>query len=139
MSAADRANLHARWIDQRAYESNKRIGVDRGAAAAEALNLLVPTRDAPPFALCRRANGLAHARWKQGFSAEAAAHARDAIRHAGDGGHVRLRAMALTMLGRILGGAEGAAYRARADDIVRALEDEALLLRFRVRERSHGT
>lgn len=54
------------------------------------------------------------------------------MRHAGDGGHLRLRAMALTMLGRILGGEEGASIRARAAAIVKALDDEALRLRFRI-------
>jgi hypothetical protein len=62
---------------------------------------------------------------------EAIAHARDAVRHAGDGGHLRLRAMALSMLGRILGGREGDDAKARAVAIVTSLDDEALRLRFR--------
>src|SRR6478736_1528819 len=46
-------------------------------------------------------NGLAYARWKQGDAAGAAELAREAARHAGDGGHVRLRVMALSMLARV--------------------------------------
>jgi hypothetical protein len=134
MPAHDRACLFARWIDQRAYERNKARGA-RAAdpASAEALYRLVPTEGAPPFALCRRASGLAYARWKQGHRDEGAALAREACRHAGDGGHLRLRAMALSMLGRILGGEEGAGAIERARAIAASLDDEALKLRFRPR------
>ncbi|MFT3773149.1 MAG: hypothetical protein QM820_47820 [Minicystis sp.] len=131
MPPEDRACLHARWIDQRAYELNKqRPGRAPDPAAAEALYRTIPTAGAPPFALCRRANGLAYARWKQGHRDEAAALAREAGRHAGDGGHLRLRAMALGMLARILGGEEGAAAHRRALAIAASLDDEALRLRF---------
>jgi hypothetical protein len=131
MPAHDRACLFARWIDQRAYDLNRgRDGRGPDYAASEALYRSIPTSGAPPFVLCRRANGLAYARWRQGHADEAAALAREACRHAGDGGHVRLRAMTLSMLSRIVEGDEGAAARARADVIVAALEDESLRLRF---------
>jgi hypothetical protein len=131
MGAADRACLHARWIDQRAYELNQgRAGAAPDLAGAEALYRSLPEDGAPAFARCRRANGLAYARWKQGFAAEGAAFAREACRHAGDGGHLRMRAMALTMLARIVGGDEGAAARTRAVAIARDLDDEALRIRF---------
>ena len=131
MARADRACLHARWIDQRAYELNKGRGdARRDPAAAEALYRLIAVEGAPPFALCRRASGLAYARWKQGDPEGGAALAREACRHAGDGGHLRLRAMALQMRARIVGGAEGEACKARALAIVGSLEDEALRLRF---------
>jgi hypothetical protein len=133
MSADDRACLRARWIDQRAYEMNKaRDGRAADLAGAEALYEELPAAGVPPFALCRRANGLAYARWKPGHRDEGAALAREAARHAGDGGHVRMRAMALSMLGRILAGTtEGAGARDRAVAIVAGLDDEALRLRFR--------
>jgi len=139
MPAEDRACLHARWIDQLAYERNK----GRGArapdhAGAEALYRTIAVARAPSFALCRRANGLAYARWKQGDRDEGAALAREACRHAGDGGHVRLRAMALSMLGRILGGAEGALVLQRALAIAAGLDDEALRLRFERDPRLEG-
>ena len=131
MAEGDRACLRARWIDQRAYELNQRRG-ERGpdAVAAEALYRSLPAEGAPSFALCRRANGLAYARWKQGDAEVAAAFAREACRHAGDGGHLRLRAMALSMLARIAGGEEGARAKARALAIAVSLDDEALRLRF---------
>lgn len=131
MPAIERACLYARWIDQRAYERNKaREGRPPDPAGAEALYRTIETAGAPPFALSRRASGLAYARWKQGFRDEGAAFAREACRHAGDGGHLRLRAMSLSMLGRIAGGEEGAVARQRAISIAAALEDEALRLRF---------
>ncbi len=134
MTDADRACLHARWIDQRAYELNKGRGASGDAkaraAAAETLYLTIPTRGAPPFALCRRASGLAYARWKQGDREGGAELSREASRHAGDGGHLRLRAMSLQMRARIVGGEEGERATARAIAIVTALDDEALRLRF---------
>ncbi len=131
MPAEDCACLHARWTDQLAYERNKgRGGQAPDHAGAEALYRAIVVAGAPTFALCRRANGLAYARWKQGHRDEGVALAREACRHAGDGGHLRLRAMALSMLGRILGGAPGAEARQRAIAIAAGLDDEALRLRF---------
>ncbi|MEP7120675.1 MAG: hypothetical protein ABJE95_07195 [Byssovorax sp.] len=139
MPAHDRACLHARWIDQLAYERNKgRDGAPPDPAAAEALYRTIAVDSSPSFARCRRANGLAYARWKQGHRDEGAAFAREACRHAGDGGHLRLRAMALSMLARIVGGAEGEAARARALSIAADLSDEALRLRFAHRSRLTG-
>lgn len=131
MPAHDRACLHARWIDQLAYERNKgRDGAPPDHAGAEALYRTIAVDSAPSFARCRRANGLAYARWKQGHRDEGAAFAREAGRHAGDGGHLRLRAMSLAMLARIVGGPEGAEATARALGIAAELSDEALRLRF---------
>jgi hypothetical protein len=131
MPAHDRACLHARWIDQLAYQRNRARG-DRAPdpAGAEALYDTITVAGAPAFVLCRRANGLAYARWKQGFTEEAVTLARQACEHAGDGGHLRLRAMTLSMLARIVGGPEGEAAQRRALAIAAALDDEALRLRF---------
>lgn len=120
--AEERACLGARLADQQAYEANRR----RDFAAAEAAYRALPT-EGPPFVLCRRANGLAYALHRRGRDEEAAALAREAARHAGDGGHVRLRVMALSMLARIDPREVGA--RDRAVAISRRLEDETLLLR----------
>ena len=126
----ERACLHARWIDQRAYELNKgRIG-PADPAAAEALYREIADDHAPPFARCRRANGLAYACWKQGRPGEGAAFARAACQHAGDGGHVRMHAMALAMLGRILDTPEGDEATRRANEIALRLDDEMLSGRF---------
>ena len=119
----DRACLLARLTDQRAHALNRA----REHAAAEALFRALPIDNVPPFARCRRAGGLAYARWKQGHIDEAAAFARDAATHAGDGGHVRLRVMALAMLARI-DPREHVAHE-RAVTIARRLEDETLLFR----------
>jgi hypothetical protein len=127
----ERACLFARWIDHRAYELNKGRGRPPDPAAAEALYLQIPG-DGPPFALARRDNGLAYARWKLGRADEAADDARSAARHAGDGGHVRLRAMALSMLARIAPAEADAHDRAVA--IARRLDDDLLSWRFRPRE-----
>jgi hypothetical protein len=126
-SADDRACLHVRWIDQCAYDLNKGREAPPNPAAAEALYRLVPHAGAPVFVLCRRANGLAYARWKQGHVEEAAGLAREAARHAGDGGHVRLRVMALGLLARI--DPREAPSHERALEMSQRLEDELLLAR----------
>lgn len=133
----DRACFRARWIDQRAYELNKGRGAAPNPRDAEALYRSLPERDAPPFVLCRRANGLAWALWKQGRTEEAANLAREAARHAGDGGHVRLRVMALSVLARIDPRERDA--RDRAVEISKRLEDETLLLRLAHGERAPST
>jgi hypothetical protein len=131
MPTHDRACLYARWIDQRAYEKNRSgPGKTPDHAGAEALYRTIDENGSPPFALCRRSNGLAYARWKQGFTEEAATFARRAAEHAGDGGHLRLRAMALNMLARIVGGPESEQARQRAAAIAASLDDEALQMRF---------
>lgn len=119
----DRTNLHMRWIDQRVFELNRK----GDHAASEALLREVDAERLPPFAASRRANALAYLRWKQGNAVEAAELARAAARAAGDGGHVRLRAMALAMLVRIGGASEG--ERERAARISERLEDATLLRR----------
>ncbi|MGC4088625.1 MAG: hypothetical protein QM756_12150 [Polyangiaceae bacterium] len=96
-SPEERACFEARFTDQSAYQLN-RAG---SPAAAEALYRRLPSSGTPPFVAARRENGLAYALWKQGKNAEATQHARASAEHAGDGGHVRLRAMALGMLARI--------------------------------------
>ncbi|MFO0739390.1 MAG: hypothetical protein U0270_26065 [Labilithrix sp.] len=129
MPEDDRACLRARLVDQRAYPLN-RAGDHAGA---EKLFTSLPA-EGPPFARYRRASGLAYAAWKaRGDRAAAAELAREACRHAGDGGHLRLRAMSLQTLARILGdeSREGVAARARAAAIAHDLDDEALRLRFR--------
>lgn len=125
---AERACLRARWTDQRAFELHRRR--PRETAEAERLYRSLP-EDGPPFALARRASGLAYARWKLGFPEEAVGEAERAARFAGDGGHVRLRAMALALVARIDPGRTDAAARARA--IAADLDDDVLAFRFRRR------
>ena len=61
--------------------------------------------------------------------------ARQALEHAGDGGYVRFRVMALNMLARMLGGDEAQALRARAGRLAAAIEDEHLGEVARIRDR----
>ncbi len=133
-SEDERACLHARWTDQRAYELNRGRENAPNPAAAEALYRSLPDCNVPPFVLCRRANGLAYARWKQGYAEEAAELAREAARHAGDAGHVRLRVMALGLLARI--DPREVASHERALAMSQRLEDELLLSRIAPRERT---
>jgi hypothetical protein len=120
--AHDRACLRARLADHRAYELNQRGDHE----AAEAIYRAMPD-EGPTFARTRRANGIAYARWRRG-EPDAAEFARAAIEHAGDGGHLRGRAMALRNYARIANDADA---QARAVAIAQHLEDETLLGRFR--------
>jgi hypothetical protein len=97
---------------------------------AEGLYRALDDEGAPPFARCRRASGLAYSAWRLGRAEEAVALARAACEHAGDGGHLRLRAMALQMLARVGHGAEAARAAERARAIAAQLDDETLRLRF---------
>ncbi len=128
--ADDRACLRARWIDQEAWQWNKGRRGPADPGAAEALYRSLADEGAPPFARCRRASGLAYCAWRLGRGDEAIAHARAAIDHAGDGGHLRLRAMSLQMLARVGHGAEATKASERARAIAAQLDDEALRLRF---------
>lgn len=126
------ACLRARLHGQRAWLCNRRGEVEAG----EALHRALPDGpEVPAYALSRRATGLAYARWRQGDAAGAAALARQAARHAGDAGHVRLRAMALLMLARVLPDEpEGRQARQRAAGIGRLLGDATILARVRASE-----
>jgi len=126
VTGEDGACFHARWIDQRAYQLNN--GSVRDHAGALALYEQIPASSDIPFVACRRHNGLAFVHWKLGRRDEALAHAAASVRHAGDGGLMRLRAMALNMLARIQA-ENGESARLRALAIARRLEDEELTVR----------
>ncbi|XYH97742.1 hypothetical protein ACMHYB_59990 [Sorangium sp. So ce1128] len=130
LSSEERACLHARWIDQRAFQLNHPPpGQEPDWGGALALYASISAEDIHPFVSYRRDAGLAYGRWKLGDCAAAIALAEAACRHAGDSGFVRLRAMALLLLARILGDEAGTAARARALQIAQRLEDEELLWR----------
>jgi hypothetical protein len=127
LDEADRACFEARLVDQRAFRENHertREGYERALARYESLS----PKDAHPFASYRREAGLAFGHHALGNSAGAIEHARAAVRHAGDGGFVRLRVMGLILEARILG-SEAGAVLARAHDIAVRLGDEELLAR----------
>ncbi|HEY4180931.1 MAG TPA: hypothetical protein VGM90_29010 [Kofleriaceae bacterium] len=120
---SERACLRARWADHAGFELN-RAGKH---VEAEALYTAMPDdATTPPFARARRASGIAYARHAQKH-ADAAQFALAAIDHAGDGGHLRARAMALQLHARITGDAQS---HERALAIANHLEDATLLGRF---------
>lgn len=127
LTGPDADCLRARHVGQVSHALNHAGRIDE----AEALHLALPDTIAThPFARSRRANGLAYARFRHGDLAAALVHARLAARHAGDAGHVRLRAMALLMVVRVAAGtAEADDALARARTIAQALEDATLLSR----------
>jgi hypothetical protein len=134
LSPDDHACLLARAIDQVAYHLNRpHTGPPDHAAAAD-LYRQIPA-DGPLFAQCRRANGLGWSLLKLGDAEGARREAERSVSAAGDAGSLRMRAMALSLMGQVLetlGDRPGAeARRTRADAIARHLEDEALALRFR--------
>lgn len=124
----DRTCYEARVLDQRAFQLNRESSADR--ATAKTLYERIPSKDAPPFVLWRRANGLAYATWKEGDRAAARKHAQDALRHAGDGGHLRLRVMSLNMLAHIdPEHPDVPDILTRAVAITKRIEDDMLLAR----------
>jgi hypothetical protein len=124
----ERACLHARWVDQCAYQkTHPPAGEEPDFEGALTLYQSIPPGDVHPFVSYRRDAGLAYARWKLGDPDGALGLAESACRHAGDGGYVRLRAMGLNLIARILGEEAGAPYRARARAIAERLADEDLL------------
>jgi hypothetical protein len=128
LTPEERACLHVRWVDQRAYQlNNPPAGVAPDHRAALALYEALPRDDIHPFVSYRRDAGRAYGHFVLGEREAAIRLAEAAIGHAGDGGYVRLRAMALNLLARILGDEAGAAARARARAIAGRLEDEDLL------------
>jgi len=134
LSADDRRCYHARLVGQRAYHLT-RPAPGYAEDLASALTLFESIDDEPflPFVAFRKGNGLAYCHWKLGDAAQGQHWARLAEQHAGDGGFVRFRIMALNLLCRMLPAAEAAPVRARAERLAQLLEDEDLLRRVRAR------
>ena len=129
--------LRARYVGQVSHALNQAGAIEQ----AEALHLALPdTPTTPAFARSRRANGIAYGRFRHGDVAGALLHARLAARHAGDAGHVRLRAMALLMIARVSPRSpEGDEARLRAQHIAHALGDATLLARAAASARDRGS
>ncbi|MCA9706896.1 MAG: hypothetical protein KDK70_13670 [Myxococcales bacterium] len=132
MSLDDRACYRARCVDHRGWHHNI---IERDHESAAALYAALPAQG-PPFARVRRDNGLGWSLLRLGRRDEAEACARRAIEAAGDGGSLRLRVMALGLLGATLDGVEAEAVRRRAATIAERLDDE--ILRVRVSRHSMG-
>lgn len=101
---------------------------------ARALFEALPADSGIPFVDYRRTAGIAYTTWKLGEADRAIALARAALEHAGDGGYVRFRVMALNMLARMTGGEEAIALRARAARLAASIEDLHLADVARIRD-----
>ncbi|MCB9751019.1 MAG: hypothetical protein H6713_13605 [Myxococcales bacterium] len=126
-----RACYEARWLDQRAYAALHPPG---GAPLDEArlrgarqLYAAIASGTGIAFVEFRRSHGLAYCAWRLGELERARALARAACEHAGDGGLIRFRAMALRLLARLSADDEAARLRERADRLARQIEHEDLL------------
>lgn len=135
LAPADAACCGARLVDQRAYQLNRRGDHE----AARALYAALPDADTHPFASYRRDAGRAFGELAAGHRREALRLAEQACRHAGDGGYVRLRAMGLLLVARILGTPDGDAALARARSIADRLDDAELRGRCEKAARSTST
>lgn len=133
MSDDDRACYRARCVDHRGWVHNR---IERDHATARDLYAALP-REGPPFARVRRDNGLGWSLLRLGDTEGARACARRAIEAAGDGGSLRLRVMALSLLAATVEGDEAKAVRRRAAEIAERLDDEVLRVRL-ARHRGGG-
>jgi tetratricopeptide (TPR) repeat protein len=94
---------------------------------AHALYLAIDEHPYIPFVSFRKYVGLAYCAWQLGNLTEAVQLAERAVEHAGDGGLVRMRVMALNMLSRTLQGDQASSVNQRARRMATLLEDEDLL------------
>lgn len=127
-----RACLWARLIDQRAYPLNKpATGTAPDHAAALALYRSLP-EEGPPFAQCRRHNGMGWSHLRMGEHERAIAHGVASEQQAGDAGSLRLRAMALNLLAHAHepGSEEASRAATRARHIAEGLSDAELIGRY---------
>lgn len=129
LGADDRHCYHARWIGQRAYLLTK-PGPGEVEDLRGALQLFEDIEDDKgPFVGFRKQAGLAYCTWKLGDTESGVRLARAAAEHAGDGGFVRFRIMALNLLSRMLPADEAREVNARAARLAKQLEDEDLMRR----------
>lgn len=128
----DVACFEARLVDHEAFVANRRGDHE----VALSLFRSLPLEDTHPFASYRRDAGLAYGLHRRGDTADALRLALRACDHAGDGGYVRLRAMGLLMVARIQGRPANAQTLARAETMVRRLDDPELMVRV---QRAQGT
>lgn len=125
VTAEDVACYRARLVDQRAFRLGRswRTDLER-VRDALALYDALPAAGVPPFAAFRREQGRGWCLWRLGDHTSALAASRAALAHAGDGGFVRLRVLALELQADILGvSPESQRLRERAQSLRAALGD----------------
>lgn len=124
LTRVDRLCYRARIADQHAYRvrapwrTNPSV-IEEALAIYEGL----PKDDVPPFVGFRREIGIAWCVWRLGTPDLAMVHAQRAYDHAGDGGFVRLRIMALNLMAWITDERADGPLRGRAAALARDLED----------------
>ena len=130
ITPADRLCYRARLLGQRAFmHTRPRRGEALDLHQARALFLAIEEIPGVPFAAFRRAAGLAYCTWKLGDPVEGARLAELAAEHAGDGGFIRFRVMALSLLSRMVAPERAREIVARTERMARALEDDELVRR----------
>ena len=129
LSAADHACYLARLLDAEAYRALHPTEGEASVEEGEQLYRAIPEGTDLPFVDFRRDVGLAYCALRRGARREALELALSAADHAGDGGLVRLRVMALNLARRAADEPEASVLHARAERLARQLEDEDLLAR----------
>jgi len=129
LQATDERVYRARLLHQRALHCTRPPDGAPDLAAARALYQAIDEEPYVPFVAFRKCAGLAYCSWRLGDLDEAVRLAERAAEHAGDGGLVRMRVMALNMLSRVVTGADRTAVNARARRMATLLEDEDLVSR----------
>jgi hypothetical protein len=125
----DRLCYQARLMDQLAYRASRgwREDGQRLAAALRRYESIADGAEVPPFVGFRRALGLAWCHWRMGERELATGLCATAARHAGDGGLVRFRVMALNLHARIEGDTPaGQVLLSRARRLAAMLDDADL-------------
>lgn len=119
---------HARSCDQLAYRAaHPSAGQAPDLERARELYASIRADSLQPFVQFRRNHGLAYCEHALGRADVAMAHARAAVEHAGDGGLVRFRVMAIELEAHIVGGSRALELRERAARLARTLQHEDLL------------
>ncbi len=134
IGGADAACLGARLLGQRAYHRTRPEGDARPALlGARARVERIADDPAIPFVCFRRESGLAYCAWQLGDVETGIELAQRAADHAGDGGLVRFRVMALALLARMLPEPRASAVRERAERLAHLIDDDDLVARVRPR------
>ncbi len=130
LPAADDRAYRARLQYQRALHHTRPLhGEPLDVLQAKALYEAIVEEPYIPFVSFRKSVGLAYCAWQLGQLDEAARLAALAAQHAGDGGLIRMRVMALNMLSRVVTGEHAVTVNERARRMATLLEDEELLRR----------
>ena len=113
----------ARLNGQQAFQLTRSSPDDNHLESARQLFLNIASDTGIPFVDYRRTAGLAFCAWRLGNISEGRRLAQLAGEHAGDGGLIRFRVMALNLLSKMSSSAEAVQLRARAKRLADSIED----------------